>query len=356
MLEVLVRGIAVGAMLCTALAMLTGRPLVPARWSGALFSLAAAAFTLHSGGPETRAVSQIILPIWLMSLGGTAYFWMFALALFQDSPFRPRQWLPALGMSLVGIVGVAAPRPLAEGVWVLHNLLEVVLVAHVLTLVWRHRDNDLIEARRALRTPVVVLIALYAIALSGFEICWDLGLRAPWMSLLQACSLALVSVLAAMAFLTARPQLFQAPEPPSNGDLLPAAVDPQDRPLLARLQKAMTGDEVWRQEGLTIGRLAALVAAPEHRLRKLINGGLGFRNFADFLNGHRIAAAKLALSDPLNARLAISTIAFDLGYASLGPFNRAFRDATGQTPSDWRLSALQGKDGRMDASISKESG
>ena len=79
-----------------------------------------------------------------------------------------------------------------------------------------------------------------------------------------------------------------------------------------------------------------LVGAPEHRLRRLINGVLGHRDFADYVNGRRIEAAKAALSAPDLALKSISTIAYDLGFASLGPFNRAFRAATGVTPSVWR--------------------
>ena len=36
----------------------------------------------------------------------------------------------------------------------------------------------------------------------------------------------------------------------------------------------------------------------------------------------------------------ISTIALDAGFASLGPFNRAFKIETGKTPSDYRAQAL----------------
>ncbi|MDH4383926.1 MAG: AraC family transcriptional regulator [Caulobacter sp.] len=357
-LETLVRGIAVGAMLCTALAMLTGRPMVPARWCGALFSLAAAGFALHSGGAETRAVWPIILPIWLLSMGGTAYFWMFGMALFEDRPFRLTRWIPAVVMTLVGLTGAWTARPLSEGIWVFHNLLEVALVGHVLSLVWRHREGDLIEARRALRTPVIVLISIYAIALSGFEIAFELGMRAPWLSLLQAASLAVISLLAAMAFLTARPGLFAIASDERVLEPRVEDIDPQDRPLLTRLQSVMTEDQIWRQEGLTIGRLAASVQAPEHRLRRLINGGLGYRNFADFLNGQRIEAARTTLSDPAQARLPVSSLAFDLGYASLGPFNRAFKDATGQTPSQWRLESLRalGDGSRAGSPIAKDSG
>jgi AraC-like DNA-binding protein len=32
----------------------------------------------------------------------------------------------------------------------------------------------------------------------------------------------------------------------------------------------------------------------------------------------------------------VASIAFDLGFGSLGPFNRAFRDETGLTPTEYR--------------------
>lgn len=334
-LEVLLRGIGVGAMLCTALGLMRGGPPIPARWTGALFALASAAFTLHSGGPETRVVMPIIVPIWVLSLGGTAYFWMFAMSLFEDSKFTLDRWIPPLVMTVVGVAGAVTPEPVNRGVWIAHNLLEIGLVLHIVSVIWRRREGDLVEARRALRTPVVLLIGLYAMILSAFEIGWALGAEEHWLSPLQAASLALISLLTVGAFLQARPELFITPRPDADPD----AIDPQDRPALARLQTLMD-DGAWRREGLTIGQLATDVGVPEHRLRRLINGALGHRNFADFVGTSRIAAAKAALADPANARASISALAFDLGYASLGPFNRAFKDATGQTPSEWRAQAL----------------
>ena len=118
-----------------------------------------------------------------------------------------------------------------------------------------------------------------------------------------------------------------------------ARADPADSHDLARLQSVM-GAEGWRREGLTIGELAGELEVPEHRLRRLINQRLGHRNFAEFVNGHRIEAAKARLGDPREARTTVASIAFDLGYGSLGPFNRAFRSATGVTPTDYRREAL----------------
>ena len=109
---------------------------------------------------------------------------------------------------------------------------------------------------------------------------------------------------------------------------------------LSRVQTVMETQEVWREEGLTIASLSVRVNVPEAHLRRLINDQLGYRNFPSFVNAHRIAAAKTRLSDPDEARTAVSAIAFDLGFGSLGPFNRAFREETGVSPSEWRRRSL----------------
>jgi AraC-like DNA-binding protein len=98
----------------------------------------------------------------------------------------------------------------------------------------------------------------------------------------------------------------------------------------------MTVDRAYRQEGLSIGQLAQRLGLPEYRLRQLINQGLGYRNFASFLNFYRIAEAKAALVDSAQAEVPILTIALDAGFNSLGPFNRAFKAQTGMTPSEFR--------------------
>ena len=103
----------------------------------------------------------------------------------------------------------------------------------------------------------------------------------------------------------------------------------------------MSKEQVWKEEGLTIASLALRVGIPENQLRRLINDCLGYRNFPSYVNAHRIAAAKSRLSDPGEARVSISTIAYDIGFASLGPFNRAFKEESGVSPSEWHRKALE---------------
>ena len=48
------------------------------------------------------------------------------------------------------------------------------------------------------------------------------------------------------------------------------------------------------------------------------------------------ATSQGVLADPVQREVPILTIALDAGFGSLGPFNRAFRDAEGMTPSEYR--------------------
>ncbi len=68
----------------------------------------------------------------------------------------------------------------------------------------------------------------------------------------------------------------------------------------------------------------------------MINKGLGYRNFAQFVNEHRIGAACEVLSDPARADTPVLSIAYDVGFASIGPFNRAFREKHQQSPTEYR--------------------
>ena len=82
--------------------------------------------------------------------------------------------------------------------------------------------------------------------------------------------------------------------------------------------------------------LAARLAVPEYRLRRLINQRLGHRNFNAFINGLRLEQARRQLCDPARRDLPVLTIALDSGFQSIGPFNRAFKAATGLTPTEFR--------------------
>ena len=104
----------------------------------------------------------------------------------------------------------------------------------------------------------------------------------------------------------------------------------------------MTEDRAYRDPDLTIGMIAARVETPEYRVRRHINGGLGYRNVSDYLNEHRIAEVRGALADPAQANVPILTIAMDAGFGSLVMFNRVFKERLGETHSAFRRRHLDG--------------
>jgi AraC-like DNA-binding protein len=221
-----------------------------------------------------------------------------------------------------------------------------------------------VESRRQIRGPFMIAVSLYILSLNGFDIWEMLGDTPAWYPMFNAFLLTGCVLAGAFAFLEARGAMFgsetaqtvrisqpvraaraASPEQAgANGRAVnagtTAALDRAARADLDRLEMLMSTQQVWKEEGLTIAGLALRAGIPESQLRRLINDCLGYRNFPSYVNAHRIAAAKSRLSDPNEARVSISTIAYDIGFASLGPFNRAFREETGVAPSEWRRSAL----------------
>lgn len=118
--ELLARGVAVGAFLALAIAVVRSAS-GPARLSGPLFCLAAAAHTLTQWpGPEIMT-GPVVAVIWAFSVMGAGFFWAFARDLFEDTRLDLRRFAPALVLLAIGIAGGAeGARP---SFWLLHNLV-----------------------------------------------------------------------------------------------------------------------------------------------------------------------------------------------------------------------------------------
>lgn len=332
------RGVAIGALAAiTAGLWRSGQTSI--RIAGLLLTLSTAAYTLNSSEITRAALGIFDNPVHLLALGGAGWFWLFIITLFEDRPVAPITLAPAGLLTALGLVGWIGRQEASSGIWIVHNLIEAGFAAHALIVIVRSWRGDLVEPRRRLRGPVMGVVTIYVLAQSATEIGEGLGLRLDWYDLAGGVALAFMCTLGAVAFLRAEPQMFGSAEPktiaPAN-----ARLDGGERLILTKLEELMAAGEAWRREGLTIGALAAEVGAPQHQLRRLINDHLGFRNFAAFVNARRIDAARRLLADPGRAREPVSAIAFALGFGSLGPFNRAFKEATGKTPSEWRREKL----------------
>lgn len=335
--ELVLRGIAIGALAGIGAGLWrSARPAI--RMAGVLMVLSTAAYVLNSSALTRDAMAPPLFSVLVhfLALGGAGWFWLFIVTLFEDRPISLQTLAPGAFLTALGLIGWLGRMQMSSPLWITHNLIEAGFSIHALVVIASSWRGDLVETRRRLRGPVFAIVTFYVLALSGFEIAEGLGLRQPWFGIAGATALAFVCGLGTLAFVQAQPGLFGAAvrAVPSDG------LDPGDRLLLSKLEAAMGDGEAWRREGLTIGALAEEIGAPEHKLRRLINDHLGFRNFAAFVNARRIEAAKARLADAGKAREPVSAIAFDLGFGSLGPFNRAFKEATGKTPTEWRRERL----------------
>lgn len=222
----------------------------------------------------------------------------------------------------------------------LPQLLKIAFLGLCLFALLRSWRAELINGRLRLRHLALALGLLIGAEMLVLENLWAVqhvlpydpaGFHAVW-QLLLACGLCLALLRPrALSDWSVPTTIAAEPEPPEPGrGWLDWARKRSE--LLALLEQ----QEIYRDPGLNLAALARALAVPEYRARQLVNGELGYRNFNVFVNDYRIAAAARALADPAQAHLPILTIAMDAGYASLAPFNRAFRERHGMTPSEYR--------------------
>ncbi|WP_315812156.1 helix-turn-helix domain-containing protein [Bradyrhizobium sp. SZCCHNR2028] len=341
--------IALLAVLAVALGRDLGR-----QWRGRLaialaLGSAAHAATFNIGG--TAAPSLASAPLIALATADIVVLWLFCRALFDDG-FALRWlhgliWLAVFGFSLLSCL-VLGPAGHARFVIVANNVLALGFLGLTLAQTIRSWAVDLVEGRRHVRAFVVIASLSYggvnallqmASAGSGPSELANVINAAMFLGVVGAVALMLLQVGAGDVFAPETPQV-ETPSVAAATAVVPGAETAANRKLVDALMRLMADERIYRQENVTIGMLATRLSIPEYRLRRLINGELGYRNFNTFLNAHRIEEAKAALADPAQAEVPVITIAMDAGFQSLGPFNRAFKAVTGVTPTEYRRMRL----------------
>ncbi len=324
-------------------------------WLFSLFLYAVIAYLLgplleqHWLGPTQIA--------WQNTLPGL--FWLFCGSIFNDK-FKLTWWNVVLVASTV-ILPTIAKNVNVEGltipVWLfitLPQLVEFVLIAWAILIVTQSWRDDLVEMRRDLRFWFCFMAGIYIFIMIAIrEVFYP---NATWWTELQFVPIGVIALATNLLILRYRAGLFQEQHTAlQKADYQMSDTETRAQPNLSKetaassaqtvtvpeeitnqLHRLMNEQRIYREMGLTIGQVAERLDVQEYRLRRIINAGMGHRNFNDYLNGFRIEEAGQRLSDPEQHSEAILNIALDTGFRSLSSFNKAFKEVFGQTPTEYR--------------------
>ena len=337
-----------GLLVLCGIALRDARDIAAVRF-GALTALAiASALTIHTaaGMAPPLQLRAFLLPI---SSSLIIFVWWFSRSLFDDEfKLGYLEWGVAAAWVFLGLINYAdlvASSPVSVG-WadLLRSIISYALVAHIVYVAISEKKVDLVEGRRRARIFFAAsLLALYLLNKAGENIYGYHAMPLWFTSLLYGVLLVFVALCLFSAIgINKNSWIFDRQNIKAHAKPFdaPPDLDADAKALRQRLNQAMDVEQAFLEPGLSIGTLAARINASEHSLRALINRSLGHKNFRTFLNAYRLNAAKDALADKALAETPVTTIALDAGFASLASFNRFFKNATNQSPSAYRKSAL----------------
>lgn len=288
---------------------------------------------------------QLLMDVGTSAISGL--FMIYCFLIFQEQQKFPTSLAVAFGLQVLLELGLSI-LDLSGGQLASSSILDVLSVGlDVLMLVfvgfaiywtlkgWR---ADLVADRRVLRWFIIGVQGALIFAVVFVEnFLLDSGAnyysQAQLLIVSAIAFLALGMVLIAMRFDTVSlsyvirkvAELRVEPEPEGG---MPFNIDSFD--------KVFREQQLYREAGLTIAMLAKKLNLPEYRLRAFIHKQLGYRNFNAMLHQYRVEDAGNVLAEAENQSVPVLTIALSVGYQSITPFNNAFRQIKGVTPSEFR--------------------
>lgn len=357
---ILLRGIAVGCLLLGCLRLLTQFRGKRIGVMLLLFFFGLFGYLLAPLVEDLPVLEQVAV---LLAITVPPSAWQVCRLLFDDSNGESKSIeLPATALIAFYVVIAIAAYLLGESEKTssLHSLLfylaaglRFLFLALALMPIVREWRNDLVETRRRIRLLLVLTSLAYMLVVVAVELFLQGTLPAIQLELGHSMLLVLLIVPSSLYFLLTPVQyLIPADQPlidvPAINDTRGsdtaagnADLGHSEKRWLEELRRLMEEELVYRDHGLTIGNLASRLEVPEHILRRLINHHLGYRNFNAYLNHYRLGEAARRLSDLEQERLPILTIALEVGFASINPFNRAFRARFETTPREFRATQMK---------------
>lgn len=205
------------------------------------------------------------------------------------------------------------------------------LLAYILAAIYDHKrpvSTKYISFSQALRWAGMIVILQLLIQFSGFA----LELTTFALEFSMAAMLSLSIHLVSYHKLRSTSARVKENSVPLNkyrtSSLTPKAL----QELAVQLDTILLQEKPYLDRQFRLAKLATSSGIPAHQLSQVINEVM-HTNFNDWINSYRIEEAKARLVDPAFKHYSILAIALDCGFQHKSTFNRAFKKATGKTPS-----------------------
>lgn len=268
-----------------------------------------------------------------------------ALASFQTLMLRDRadiRWLNIAPPLVIIALLVFAPG-------LIDGALVIIFVGYALILLWlAHAGPDGLDAARldgVAGAHMALLIAAFALCLSvSFDIAvllaieWGHAENVPAIvsnaNLLGPLLVGLTATVAARA---------HAPPGPSEETEEDAATVERDREVLDRVDRLLKEQKLFRDDSLTLARLARRACVPARQISGAVNRLAG-KNVSQYINDFRVTEACRLLRE---TDMPVTTAMLESGFQTKSNFNREFRRVTAQSPAHWRATQRRPRHDRL---------
>ncbi len=281
----------------------------------------------------------------ILGSGGCAWFWLLSRTLFRNKKHLSLSAMMVVPVVITIEATEALLSPLGshgasnEFIRIFTNVASLVCIAAIV-YVWHEALSGFSKIRStAERRFRVIFLSVFSLPVA-VAVLWVMGAEAEsfaarWHDLLLTCC-ALTGL--AGSRLAVEYRLKTAHEKASQGESGSQAISAaqESASLADKIIKAISDDALLTRPHLKVAALADYIGEQEYKVTRCITSQLQYRNFNQLVNNYRINRAIEAFKDPDKRHRTIAAIAFDCGFNSLGPFNRAFRQQTGMTPREYR--------------------
>jgi len=272
--------------------------------------------------------------MWFFGATVPSMLLLFVFFIFEESCQVPKWMLALISVSMGAsawfhIIDLGLP---GSPLWL--QILKCIITLTAISVVWRGRDNDLVELRAKARNIFIFVFSVETLVIIFVEVVTHFEPPILIDTMTQFCIL---------VFTLAMNYVFSRLNPDAKLMLQPiitAPIEPKEAndPVIAQLLERMREERLYADHDLRVGTLAQSLKIPEYKLRQKINQELGYRNFNQFVNHYRIEEAGIKLRE--DTRTPVLTIALDVGFRSISSFNSAFQARFGLSPTKYRTETL----------------